>query len=32
MVLSPNPTLAVNPNIDYEVLKADIQFVCDVME
>lgn len=28
-LLSPNPTLAVNPNIDYEVLKADIQLVCE---
>lgn len=28
-LLSPNPTLAINPNIDYEVLKADIQFVCE---
>lgn len=26
-LLSPNPTLAINPNIDYEVLKAEIQFV-----
>jgi hypothetical protein len=28
-LLSPNPTLAINPNIDYEVLKADIQFVLE---